>query len=65
MSWQARKDARLSALVREKEAQDRKLDEGNFHGALEHYRSPSFRNGGTLPRPTTVTERGRIWVFNA
>jgi hypothetical protein len=64
MSSQARKDAHLSAIVREKEAQDRNLDNGNFPGALGYHRGFFFENGSGLPRPTRVTGQGRVWVFN-
>jgi len=60
-SWQVRRDARNSAAVRAVEAQGRKIDQGNFLGALGHNRE--FFPGNGLPRPTRVTEKGRLWSF--
>lgn len=61
MGGKAAKSARLSALVQEKQAQDRRLAGGKFHEALTK-RPGVFPEGG-LPRPAYRQDGGRVWVF--
>ena len=59
--WRSIRDARRSAVSREKERQEKMISEGKFLSALGH--KGIFSEGG-LPQPSFWKGDGaRVWVF--
>lgn len=61
MSWRARRDSVRSAVVRDKQRQERQIGEGKIECALGYSTTQTFPGG--LPKPAYCHNGGRAWVF--